>query len=117
MNIEPILVPKPGIETSSFKIALISVLMPVLALVIVIVALVFVKNDKVRDVLISALQTVVLPAVLAAGAIGWKYIDRRGDVSVAKVEALATIEVEKVSANLPTNSAIVGDNLVQVGGE
>jgi hypothetical protein len=98
--------PQTGSKTSSFKIAVISALTPVLVLVVVLLGLRYTQDAGVREILLSVLRTVVLPAVVTAGAVGWKYIDRRGDVSVAKVEALATIEAEKATTSLDDKTKV-----------
>ena len=83
--------PKPGVETSSFKIAVISAIAPVALLLVIVLGLIFIKDEAVRSILIDALKYMVSAGILAGGAVGWKYVEKRGDVSVAKVNALGSL--------------------------
>jgi len=85
-RIEP---PKEGTATSSFKVVIVSALAPVALLLALIIGLALIDDPAVRSILIDALRYLVMTGIIAGGAIGWKYVDKRGDVSVAKVEALA----------------------------
>ena len=87
-DVEP---PKPGVETSSFKVAIISALAPVALLLVIVLGLIFVEDPVVRPILIDALKYLVSAGIIGGAAVGWKYVDKRGDVSVAKVQAIGQL--------------------------
>ena len=83
--------PKAGVETSSFKIAIISALAPVALLLVIVVGLIFVDDPQARGILIDGLRYLVTAGIIGGAAVGWKYVDKRGDVSVEKVRALSSL--------------------------
>lgn len=85
------LLPKPGAETSSFKVAVASALAPLVALFGILVTLGFTGDPDLRALLLDTLRFVVLPGIFAGGAVGWQYVKQRGAVSVAKLETYRAI--------------------------
>jgi hypothetical protein len=101
---------KEGTQTSSFKIALVTALAPALLFVVIIVGLIYVDDLEVRAILIDALRYVVTPGIIVGGAVNWKFVDRRGDVSVAKVVAQQAIKSLLVKAATSDTDQQRGDN-------
>lgn len=85
------LVPKDGKETSSYIVAVVSAIAPLVMLLAVIMGLIFVKEQEVRNALIQILIYAVLPGIATGGVINWKYVSARGDVAVAKAKGLADV--------------------------
>lgn len=94
--IHPSLIALPGKETSSYMVAIVASVAPVAMLFVIVLGLIFVREPEVRAALIQALLYIVLPGIAVSGGAAWKFIDRRGDVSVAKVQASADVMVEQL---------------------
>lgn len=102
--IHPSLVTKDGRQTSSYVIAIISALTPVMLLIICILGLVYVSDPKAQQAFLYLLVAVVVPGIAAGGAVGWKFISARGDVAVAKTQALGQVLTAQLSPDASTKS-------------
>jgi hypothetical protein len=79
--------PKEGTKTSSWLVVLFMIGAPVVLLIALIIGVNVTTEPRVKDALVQAILYVVGPSVIGTALAAWKYIDRRGDVSVAKVAA------------------------------
>jgi len=83
--------PKPGESTSSFKLAAISALSPVVLAVVLILAAAFTPHAEVRSELVGLLKYLVTAGIVGGAAVGVQYVNARGKLSVAKMEAYSAI--------------------------
>jgi hypothetical protein len=97
------LIPKEGKETSSYRLALVSALAPVALLLVIIIGLAVVSNPKAQDALTWALLA-VLASVLGGTAIGVQYVAKRGNVAVAKTQALGQIIAAREAPEVKTEA-------------
>jgi hypothetical protein len=75
---------KDGTQTSSFKVLVYAGSSTIVLLIVLLLGIAFINEPRVKDALVVALIATVSPGILGTVMMGWKYIDRRGDVSVAK---------------------------------
>lgn len=91
LQVHESLIPKEGSETSSYKLAKFSALIPIGLLALIIIGLKVTSDVEVRAVLIQMLVYVVAPSILGSAVVGVQYITKRGNLAVAKAQALGQI--------------------------
>lgn len=99
------LLPKDGLETSSYRVALYAICAPVAALFILVAALLFTHDQSVREALIDLIKYVVSAGILASAAAVVRYIASRGNIAVAKTEAFRDVTTAQIQAQTLTTNA------------